>query len=146
MARKTSRRRSIRRNSRRGSRRLVSLFKNSRRRTSLRRNSYTSTPAGKKVVMAFLDRRAASSAKLTTDGKRLDGTWMGGRGIAEWVGGKIVFYDLGSKSAQTVQNMVRREAPASWLKPNRRRGSMRRNPPIQFSDETRALAQKVYGK
>lgn len=100
----------------------------SRRRTSLRRNSYTSTPAGKKVVMAFLDKRAADSQKLRTDGKRLDGNWMGGRGIAEWIGDKIVLHDLGSKSAQTIQNIIRREAPANWLKPNsRRRTSLRRN-------------------
>lgn len=100
----------------------------SRKRTSLRRNSYTSTPAGKKVVMAFLDKRSADSAKLRTDGKRLDGLWMGGRGIAEWVGDKIVLNDLGSRSAQTIQNIIRREAPANWLKPNsRRRTSLRRN-------------------
>lgn len=102
----------------------------SRKRTSrnLRRNSYTSTPAGKKVVMAFLDKRAADSKKLRTDGKRLDGMWMGGRGIAEWIGDKIVLNDLGSRSAQTIQNIIRREAPANWLKPNsRRRTSLRRN-------------------
>src|SRR3972149_1984744 len=98
----------------------------SRKRTSLRRNSYTSTPAGKKVVRAFLDKRSASSPKLSTDGKRLDGNWMGGNRIAEWIGDKIVLHDLGSKSAQTVQNLVRREAPSNWVKPNSRRRASRR--------------------
>ena len=100
----------------------------SRKRTSLRRNSYKSVPAGRKVVLAFLDKHPASSSKLSTDGRRLDGMWMGGRGIAEWSGGKIVFNDLGSRSAQTVQRQIRRLAPASWLRPNsRRRTSLRRN-------------------
>lgn len=102
------------------------LAKNSRRRSSLRRNSYKSVPAGRKVVLAFLDKHPASSSKLSTDGRRLDGMWMGGRGIAEWSGGKIVFNDLGSRSAQTVQRQIRRLAPASWLRPNSRRRSSRR--------------------
>jgi hypothetical protein len=97
----------------------------SRKRTSLRRNSYTATPAGKRVVFSFLDKRADSSPKLSTDGKRLDGLWMGGRGIAEWVGGKIVFHDLGSRSAQTVQRLIRRLSPASWLRANARRRTSR---------------------
>lgn len=99
----------------------------SRKRTSLRRNSYTATPAGKRVVFSFLDKRADSSPKLSTDGKRLDGLWMGGKGIAEWVNGKIVFHDLGSRSAQTVQRLIRRLSPAAWLRPNSRRSSLKRN-------------------
>jgi hypothetical protein len=102
------------------------LAKNSRRRSSLHRNSYKSVPAGRKVVLAFLDKHPASSSKLSTDGRKLDGLWMGGSGIAEWSGGKIVFNDLGSRSAQTVQRQIRRLAPASWLRPNSRRRSSRR--------------------
>ena len=69
----------------------------------------------KKVVEAFLDKQPAESRKLSTDGKRLDGLWMGGMGIAEWKHGKIVFTDLGSKAAQTVQRAIVRAAPKNWL-------------------------------
>ena len=72
-------------------------------------------PGDKKVIRAFTEKKSASSKKLETDGKRLDGAWGGGRGIAEWRGGKIQFRDLGSKSAQIVQNAVRKEAPKNWL-------------------------------
>jgi hypothetical protein len=77
-------------------------------------------------VLAFLDKRAADSKKLWTDGKRLDGLWMGGRGIAEWVGDKVVLGQLDSRSKQTIQRMIRREAPANWLKPNAGRRTSRR--------------------
>lgn len=77
----------------------------------------------KKVVEAFLDKQPAVSKKLRTDGRRLDGLWMGGLGIAQWQpsgtrrGGEIVFFDLGSKAAQTVQRAIRRNAgsiPIKW--------------------------------
>lgn len=74
------------------------------------------TPKDKKVIDAFTDKKSAEGTKLTTDGKRLDGNWMGGNGIAEWSGGKIKFNDLGSKAAQTVERAVRKVAPKSWLK------------------------------
>lgn len=69
----------------------------------------------KKVIKAFTEKKKADGKKLTTDGGRLDGQWMGGRGIAEWKGGKIHFSDLGSKAAQTVEKAVRKEAPKNWL-------------------------------
>ena len=69
----------------------------------------------KKVIDAFLNKEAAEAKKLSTDGKRLDGNWMGGRGIAEWSGGKIVFTDLGSKAAETVQRAIKKAAPKNWL-------------------------------
>jgi len=75
----------------------------------------TLTKTDKAVIRAFTEHYAASSKKLSTDGKRLDGHWMGGNGIAVWRGGKIVMPDLGSKAAQTVQNAVKREAPANWF-------------------------------
>jgi hypothetical protein len=68
-----------------------------------------------KTIDAFLDKKKADSKKLSTDGKRLDGNWMGGRGIAEWKSGKIVFHDLGSKAAQTVQRAIKKKAPRNWL-------------------------------
>lgn len=49
--------------------------------------------------------------KLSTDGSRLDGNWMGGRGIAEWNNGKISFGDLGSRSAQKVQRFISKNVP-----------------------------------
>jgi hypothetical protein len=69
----------------------------------------------KKVIDAFLDKKEAEGKKLTSTGKRLDGNWMGGRGIAEWKGGKIHFNDLGSKAAQTIQRAVKKAAPKNWL-------------------------------
>jgi len=63
-----------------------------------------------KVIRAFADKKKATSKKLDSDGTRLDGTWMGGRGIAEWKGGKIHTKDLGSRSAQTVQKALRKYA------------------------------------
>lgn len=70
----------------------------------------------KAVIDAFTDKKAASGNKLTTDGKRLDGNWSGGTGIAEWgTDGKIHFKDLGSKAAQQVERAVRKNAPKNWL-------------------------------
>jgi hypothetical protein len=69
----------------------------------------------KQVISAFLDKKKKSGTKLSTDGKTLDGLWMGGAGIATWEDGKIVFHDLGSKSAQTVQKAIQKEAPKNWL-------------------------------
>ena len=76
----------------------------------------------KEVIASFLDKKKKSGTKLSTDGKRLDGLWMGGSGIATWEKGKIVFHDLGSKSAQTVQKAIKKEAPKNWLS-ERRYGS-----------------------
>jgi len=65
----------------------------------------------KAVIIAFADEQPAKGKKLSTDGKRLDGDWMGGKGIAEWKGRKVHLNDLGSKAAQTVQKMVKRFVP-----------------------------------
>lgn len=69
----------------------------------------------KKVIAAFLDKKAASSKKLETDGRRLDGSWMGGRGIAEWTNGRIALPDLGSRAAQKYQRAIRRAVPKKWI-------------------------------
>lgn len=74
------------------------------------------TPKDKKVIQAFYEQTSAESKKLYTDGKVLDGLWMGGNAIAEWEGGKIKFNDLGSKASVTVQRAVKKYVPANYLK------------------------------
>lgn len=69
----------------------------------------------KAVIRAFTERRAMDGHKLTTDGTRLDGLWMGGNDLANWYDGKIHLLDTGSRAGQTVQNAVRREAPKNDL-------------------------------
>lgn len=73
------------------------------------------TPKDKKVIEAFTEHRPMESKNLSTDGQRLDGNWMGGTGIAFWRGSKIMKRDLGSASAETVQNYLDRATPANWL-------------------------------
>ena len=53
------------------------------------------SPKDTAVIKAFLAHEAGESRKLATDGKRLDGRWMGGTGIAEWGKGHVYFSDLG---------------------------------------------------
>ena len=72
----------------------------------------------KAVIKAFLDQRPLDGHKLSTDGKRLDGHWMGGNKIAAWKGDKIDLPDTGSRAGQTVQSAVRREAPKKWIADN----------------------------
>lgn len=69
----------------------------------------------RQTIDAFTSGRSRQGSKLSSDGRRLDGHWMGGGNIAEWKGGKIVFHDLGSKAAQTVQSYVRRSAAPNDL-------------------------------
>jgi len=47
------------------------------------------SPADRKVLDAFTDGKAAESKKLSTDGKTLDGLWMGGNELAVNSGGTI---------------------------------------------------------
>lgn len=85
-------------------------------------------PKEKRVVEAFIRHEHSGGqswhqgdAKLWTDGQVLDGLWMGGSNIAEWIDGSIHFNDLGSKAAQTVQRAVRAAAkrkhqnPTFWI-------------------------------
>tara|TARA_Y100001970_G_C14217845_1_gene850746 strand:- start:1093 stop:2493 length:1401 start_codon:yes stop_codon:yes gene_type:complete len=74
------------------------------------------TPKDKKVIQAFYEQTSAESKKLYTDGKVLDGLWMGGNAIAEWEGRKIKFNDLGSNASVTVQRAVKKYVPANYLK------------------------------
>lgn len=48
------------------------------------------TSADRKVVDAFYEKKSAEGGMLTTDGKKLEKTGMGGGTFAEWKGGKIV--------------------------------------------------------
>ena len=74
------------------------------------------TPKDKKVIQEFYEQTSAESKKLYTDGKVLDGLWMGGNAIAEWEGRKIKFNDLGSNASVTVQRAVKKYVPANYLK------------------------------
>lgn len=67
------------------------------------------------VIRAFTEQRTARGDKLSTDGSRLNGSWMGGGKIAWWSSDGIHFGDLGSRSAQSVQNLVRNEAVPNTL-------------------------------
>lgn len=67
------------------------------------------------VIGAFLDRKPLEGLKLSTDGKRLDGLWMGGGNLASWKGSKIDLPDTGSRSGQTVQNAIRKRAPRAVI-------------------------------
>jgi len=76
----------------------------------MRRTAITLGVKDKAVLRAFLDQKSASGQKLDTDGKRLDGNWIGGKGVAEWVGGKIQLNELGSRSAQALHRLIRKMA------------------------------------
>lgn len=69
----------------------------------------------KKVIAAFIDQKSGTSKKLHSDGRRLDGLWMGGRGIATWEGGKIALEDPPGRAVQKVQKMLRQMAPKNML-------------------------------
>ncbi|GAF80269.1 unnamed protein product, partial [marine sediment metagenome] len=76
------------------------------------------TTGSKKVLKAFLDKKAADSKKLDTDGTRLDGNWMGGKDIAHWVKGKI---EAGAhrphgRADQTILRWIKKNAAKNDLK------------------------------
>jgi hypothetical protein len=76
----------------------------------------------KRVLKAFIEGKHLVGHKLSTDGERVDGHWLGGNEIAEWGDVKyapyrvIYLYDRGSKAAQTVQRAIKKQVPASWIK------------------------------
>lgn len=82
--------------------------------TEMNREIISEINMGKKdheVVKAFLEKRPHDSKKLSTDGKRLDGNWLGGRGIAHHGNEKNVHMnDLGSKSAQQVHRTIKKHS------------------------------------
>jgi len=75
------------------------------------------TDADKKVLEAFIDRRVAASKALSSDGKTLDGLWMGGKKMAEWMGGSwIQINDNGGKSSDVIARYLRAHASKGMLK------------------------------
>ena len=72
-----------------------------------------------KVLAAFVDREPMEGHKLSTDGERLDGHWIGGARIAEWIDGprgpEIALNDLGSRAAESVQRAIRHHAPPALI-------------------------------
>lgn len=78
------------------------------------------------VIYAFVQRLGAHGRKLTSENLRLDGNWMGGRGIASWQQvpsnsvhlpptAVIVEHDLGSKAAERILRKVRKAAAAAGV-------------------------------
>jgi hypothetical protein len=63
-----------------------------------------------KVLRAFAEKRSADGDKLSTDGRRLDGHWLGGSRIAYWEDGQIHTPDRGSRAAESIQRQLRRHA------------------------------------
>ena len=72
-----------------------------------------------RVLAAFVEKRPAEGRRLSTDGERVDGHWLGGARIAEWVDGprglQIAFNDLGSRAAASVARGIRRHAALALL-------------------------------
>jgi hypothetical protein len=97
--------------------------------TARKHNPLHLTRRDHSVIAAFVDKKPDEGTNLSTDGVRLDGTWMGGTSIASWEAGKIAFHDLGSKAAQTVQSAIRKAAPTNWVRDN-----PLRNPVVNIAD------------
>lgn len=77
---------------------------------------YRLTKKDKKVIDAFTSQQSMRGNKLESTGDRLDGLWMGGRGLAEWRDGKVVLPDTGGGSiTQRIQNAVRSKTPRNLL-------------------------------
>ncbi|MFA6234293.1 MAG: DUF2958 domain-containing protein [Bacteroidota bacterium] len=78
---------------------------------------FSLSEADKKVILAFIDQKTATSKALSSDGKVLDGLWMGGHKIAEWLGGsRIQMNDTGGKSGDVIARFIKKNAPANMLK------------------------------
>jgi Zn finger protein HypA/HybF involved in hydrogenase expression len=65
----------------------------------------------KRVLNAFSEKEAADSKKLTTDGKQLDGNWIGGRKIAWWEGDKV-YVRTSSRTEVTIVRALKKVVPA----------------------------------
>lgn len=76
----------------------------------MRRIAITLGVKDKAVLRAFIDQKPAEGKKLYTDGKTLDGLWIGGNGVAEWVNGKIQLNELGSRSGQALHRLIKKMA------------------------------------
>lgn len=69
----------------------------------------------KKVIDAFTDKKPMEGKKLSTDGKQLDGNWMGGNNIAHWEGDKIVERGSSSKAEEVVQRALHKNTPKNFF-------------------------------
>lgn len=69
----------------------------------------------KQTIHAFTNQEKGDSRKFSTDGKTLDGLWMGGRDIAKWKNGKIVLGNLDSHMKQKVHKIIRRMVGKAFL-------------------------------
>ncbi len=68
-----------------------------------------------RVIKSFLNGEKAEGKKLSTDGKQLNGNWLGGNKIAHHESGKVHLNDVGSKSGEQVHRAIRKHAPAFRL-------------------------------
>jgi hypothetical protein len=75
------------------------------------------TTTEKKVVDAFYDKKSAEGGMLTTDGKKLEKTGMGGSNFAKWVGNKIVVDASRPQVAndQEILRYMKKSIPANTL-------------------------------
>ena len=88
------------------------------RKPATRKNPSAARTTDAKVIAAFIARTPAQSKKLSTDGTRLDGNWMGGGKIAWWSVGGVHVDDAGSKAREKVRKAVVRAVPAMYLAPD----------------------------
>lgn len=75
----------------------------------------------KEAIDCFLNRESCESKKFHTDGNRLDGLWMGGSRIVEWIptrdGDIPGVRSTSSRAEQTVLNYLRKQdafMPSRW--------------------------------
>lgn len=97
------------------------LLANQKERTGRVRESaldeaFTLSPADKRVIDAFTDKKELATKRLTSTGTQLDINGMGGNKIAFWKGNKIhMGDDSGGRSGDVVQRAVRKSAPKNDL-------------------------------
>jgi len=81
-------------------------------------------PADKKVIDAFYDKKAADGKLLSTDGKVLDKSEMGGGKFAEWHNGKIrVTRKTAVRSDDDIVRYMKKSIPSGLLSETDEKGS-----------------------
>ena len=73
------------------------------------------SPKDKKVLDAFTSEKPGDSKKFHSDGKVLDGLWMGGNKIAWWQGGKLHIRNPTGRADQTVARALKKMTPKNLL-------------------------------
>lgn len=63
-----------------------------------------------KAIRAFVNQEPFEGLKLSTDGRSLDGHWLGGSRIAEWTRHGIRLNDKGSRAADYVHKQIKYHA------------------------------------